>query len=77
MNGNDPAKTIEITFYEPGGIEAVAWIADDIFAVIVKGGFFYVIRLDDENVDQSKNLSPNRGCKVIFKKQLDLQGETR
>ena len=55
----------------------MAWIADDIFAVIVNGGFFYVVRLDDENLDQSKNLSPNRGCKVIFKKKLELQGETR
>ena len=48
MDGNDPTKTRMITFDEPGGVEAVSWIADDIFAIMVKGGFFYVVRLDDE-----------------------------
>ena len=46
MNGIDP-QTKWITFEETGGVEAMACIAEDIFAVVLKGGFFYVIRLED------------------------------
>ena len=63
-----------ITFDELGGVEAMVQIAYDIFAVVVKGGVFYVIRLTDEDSSES---GQSKGCTVIFKTKLDLAGETR
>ena len=79
MNGNDPNKTRQMLFEESGGVEAVAWIADDIFAVILKGGYFYVVRLEDivESPNLKEKKQATRGVRIIFKQKLELKGETR
>lgn len=52
----------------------MTWIADDIYAVILKGGLFYVIRLEDESLN---NPGGTKDVQVIFKQKLDLHEETR